>query len=62
MVLPPHRVDYSPIIERPPITWPNNNARVAFWVAPTIEHYEYLPTYEGVRYPWPRMPYPDVQQ
>lgn len=61
MALPPYRVDYSPIIERPPITWPNH-ARVAFWVAPNIEHYEYLPVYEGARNPWPRMPYPDVQQ
>ena len=61
MALPPHRVDYSPIIERPRIVWPNN-ARVAFWVAPNIEHYEYLPVFDGVRNPWPRVPYPDVQQ
>ncbi len=61
MALPPYRVDYSPIIERPPITWPNN-ALVAFWVAPNIEHYEYLPEFEGVRNPWPRTPYPDIQQ
>ena len=46
---------------RPTITWPNN-ARVAFWVAPNVEHYEYLPEYDGVRNPWPRTPYPDVQQ
>ena len=45
MALPPHRVDYSPIIDRPKITWPNN-ARVAFWVAPNVEHYEYLPDFE----------------
>jgi allantoinase len=37
MSLPPHRVDYSPIIDRLTITWPNN-ARVAFWVAPNVEH------------------------
>jgi hypothetical protein len=37
MSLPPHRVDYSPIIDRPTITWPNN-AQVAFWVAPNVEH------------------------
>jgi allantoinase len=61
MSLPPHRVEYSPIIDRPTITWPNK-ARVAFWVAPNVEHYEYLPEYDGVRNPWPRMPYPDVQQ
>ena len=37
MALPPNRFDYSPIIDRPVIKWPNN-ARVAFWVAPNIEH------------------------
>jgi peptidoglycan/xylan/chitin deacetylase (PgdA/CDA1 family) len=35
---------------------------VAFWVAPNIEHYEYLPDRDGGRNPWPRTPYPDVQQ
>ncbi|MGE3538195.1 MAG: polysaccharide deacetylase family protein [Candidatus Tectimicrobiota bacterium] len=61
MSLPPHRVAYSPIIDRPRITWPNN-ARVAFWVAPNVEHYEYLPEYDGQRNPWPRTPYPDVRE
>ena len=61
MALPPYRVDYSPIIDRPPIKWPGN-ARVALWVSPNVEHYEYLPDYDGLRNPWPRMVYPDVQQ
>ena len=61
MPLPPDRVDYSPIIDRPAIKWPNG-ARVAFWIAPNVEHYEYLPDYDGARDPWPRTPYPDVQQ
>lgn len=61
MALPPYRVDYSPIIDRPPIHWPNN-ARVAFWVAPNVEHYEYVPEFDGKKNPWPRTPYPDVQQ
>ena len=61
MPIPPDRVEYSPIIDRPIIKWPNN-ARVAFWVAPNVEHYEYLPDYDGQRDPWPRSPYPDVQQ
>ena len=61
MPLPPHRVDYSPIVERPAIRWPNN-ARVAFWVAPNVEHYEYVPDLDGLRDPWPRTPHPDVQQ
>ena len=58
--LPPARVDYLPIIDRPRIAWPDG-ARVAFWVAPNVEHYEYLPQFDGVRDPWPRSPYPDVQ-
>ncbi|MBI3078241.1 MAG: polysaccharide deacetylase family protein [Deltaproteobacteria bacterium] len=30
--------DYSPIIRRKPIRWPNN-ARIAVWVIPNIEHF-----------------------
>ena len=55
MSLPPHRVDYSPIIERPPIKWPNGE-RVALWIAPNVEHYEYMPEQYGPRDPWPRTP------
>lgn len=61
MPLPPNRVAYSPIIDRPTIEWPNG-ARVALWIAPNVEHYEYEPVYDGQRDPWPRTPYPDVQQ
>jgi allantoinase len=61
MALPPYRVDYSPIIDRPRITWPGG-ARVALWVSPNVEHYEYLPAATGGRNPWPRTPHPDVQQ
>lgn len=42
MTLAPDRFDYSAIVDRPKITWPGN-ARLAFWVAPNIEHWEYLP-------------------
>ena len=38
----PNRFDYLPINDRPVIKWPNN-ARVAFWVAPNMEFFEYLP-------------------
>ncbi|CAN5604613.1 polysaccharide deacetylase family protein [soil metagenome] len=31
--------DYSPIVDRPPLEWPNG-ARVAFWVGLNVEHYE----------------------
>ena len=61
MSLPPYRVAYSPIIERPPIRWPNG-ARVAVWVAPNVEHYEYLPDYDDLRNPWPRTPHPDARE
>jgi allantoinase len=61
MALPPERVDYLPLIDRPVIKWPNG-ARVAFWVAPNVEHYEYLPPLDGARNPWPRTPLPDAQQ
>lgn len=58
--LPPGRVDYLPMIDRPRITWPGG-ARVAFWIAPNVEHYEYLPPRNPVRNPWVRNPHPDVQ-
>jgi len=60
MSLPPHRVDYLPMADRPNISWPNG-ARVALWVAPNVEHYEYLPPRDPRRNPWPRSPHPDVQ-
>jgi allantoinase len=30
---------YSPIVDRPPVTWPNG-ATLAVWVIPNIEHYK----------------------
>ena len=50
----PYRFSYSPVVERPKLSWPNG-ARVAVWVCPNIEHYEYLPAEVRVRNPWPRM-------
>lgn len=32
------RFDYSPIVDRKPVRWPNG-ARVALWVIPNIEHF-----------------------
>ena len=61
MPLPPDRVDYSPIIDRPIIKWPND-ARVALWISPNVEHYEYMPDDDSARTPWPRTPFPDAQQ
>jgi peptidoglycan/xylan/chitin deacetylase (PgdA/CDA1 family) len=54
----PGLYDYSPAFDRPKITWPNG-ARVAFWVAPNIEYYEYDPPQSPGRRPWPK-PHPDV--
>jgi allantoinase len=34
------RFDYSPIIRRPPLKFPNG-ARVAVWIVPNVEHYHY---------------------
>ena len=50
---------YSPILHRPKLSWPNG-ARVALWVVPNIEHYEYQPKFVRTREPWPRSPWPDV--
>ncbi|QQS12531.1 MAG: polysaccharide deacetylase family protein [Rhodospirillales bacterium] len=55
----PYRFSYSPIVERPRLRWPNG-ARVAVWIVPNIEHYEYVPAEIRVRDPWPRQPHPDV--
>lgn len=53
------RAPYSPITTRPKLKLPNG-ARVALWVVPNIEHYEYLPKPQRARNPWPRTPHPDV--
>ena len=55
----PDLVPYSPILHRPPLRWPNG-ARVALWVVPNIEHYEYLPKFVRTRDAWPRSPHPDI--
>jgi peptidoglycan/xylan/chitin deacetylase (PgdA/CDA1 family) len=49
----PGLYDYSPIVDRPRLTWPDG-ARVALWIAPNIEFYELLPPVNPVRPPWPR--------
>ena len=53
------RIDYSAMPERAPVQWPNG-ARLALWIAPNIEHYEFLPEVVRVRDPWPRVPHPDI--
>lgn len=53
------RVVYSPIVTRPPLRWPDGN-RIAVYVVPNVEFYDYLPPPSPHRDPWPRMPHPDV--
>jgi len=54
----PELYDYLPYYDRPKIVWPGE-ARLAFWCAPNIEHYELDPPVNPSRTPWPR-PVPDV--
>ena len=49
---------WLPLDDRPRIRWPGN-ARVALWIAPNIEFYEFDPPANPKRKPWPR-PFPDV--
>lgn len=53
------RIAYSALPDRKPLKWPGG-AHVAVWIAPNIEHYEYLPELIRVRDPWPRTPHPDI--
>lgn len=53
------RVVYSPIVDRPTLQWPGGN-RIAVYVVPNIEVYDYLPPPSPYRDPWPRMPHPDI--
>ena len=62
MLSPRERVAYSPVTGRPAIKWPNGE-RLALWVSPNIEHYEFTPPHTSAgRNPWPRVPAPDIQQ
>lgn len=54
----PLSYDFAPYAGRPKVEWPNG-ARVAFWVAPNIEFYEYAPPPSPTREVWYR-PEPDI--
>ncbi len=54
------RFVYSPIVDRPPIRWPNGK-RLAFWVSPNAMFYEYTPPHDPQRDQWPRSPHPDIR-
>ena len=55
----PARYPYSGILDRPKVVWPDGK-RLAVWIVPNVEHYEYIPPPNAVRDPWPRTPHPDV--
>jgi len=49
----PNLYDYWPYEGRPKITWPGGK-KLAFWIAPNIEYYEFMPPPNPKRQPWPR--------
>lgn len=53
------RLPYAPIVDRSPLVWPGG-ARLAVWVVPNIEHYEYVPP-AGFPDLYPRTPHPDIR-
>jgi peptidoglycan/xylan/chitin deacetylase (PgdA/CDA1 family) len=54
----PNLYDYWPYHDRPKIVWPGGK-KLAFWIAPNIEYYEYDPPKNPLRAGWPK-PSPDV--
>lgn len=58
-VAPLPYLEYSSIATRPRLTLPGN-ARVAFWIAPNIEAYEFIPHPNRYARPFLRMTPPDV--
>ena len=55
-------VRYAPVISRPPISWPGGK-RLAVWIVPNIEFYEFTPPPAIGRETWDRVPsHPDVRE
>lgn len=54
----PNLYDFWPYEGRPKIRWPGGK-KLAFWIAPNIEYYEFNPPVNPSRSPWPR-PNPDI--
>ncbi|MGE6696205.1 polysaccharide deacetylase family protein [Hyphomonas sp. NPDC076900] len=54
----PNLYDFWPYEGRPQIRWPGGK-KLAFWIAPNIEYYEFDPPANPSRAPWPR-PNPDI--
>ena len=49
------RFPYSPIVDRPPLRWPNG-AYVAVWIAPNIEYFHFDEPFAGGRPTTPDVP------
>lgn len=49
----PNLYDYWPYEGRPKIEWPGGK-KLAFWIAPNIEYYEWDPPQNPSRKPWPK--------
>ena len=49
----PNLSDYWPVQDRPKIAWPDGK-KLAFWVAPNIEFYEFQPPVNPSRPGWPK--------
>jgi len=56
----PNLYDYWPYAGRPKIDWPDGK-KLAFWIAPNIEFYEFMPPSNPQRQPWPNT-IPNIQQ
>ena len=55
-------VRYAPVTSRPPIRWPGGK-RLAVWIVPNVEFYEYTPPPAIGRETWDRVPsHPDVRE
>ena len=55
-------VRYAPVTTRPAVSWPNGK-RLAFWIVPNLEFYEYAPPPARGRETWDRVPsHPDVRE
>lgn len=55
-------VRYAPVPGRPPVRWPGGK-RLAVWIVPNIEFYEYTPPPAVGRETWDRVPHhPDVRE
>ena len=55
-------VRYAPVTTRPRVSWPSGK-RLAFWIVPNVEFYEYTPPPARGRETWDRVPsHPDVRE